>query len=141
MNLDSKITQNSNIFNKKISKKFFKQSTELGNNQRISPLKSRGNLVKSKMGEYLNPFDEEIEKIARELKLSKRRNAEIDNNKLLGLVEEDTITIENMINEDNLLLNIYETKMTFFDMICFILKKNNKKIIENEILKIYFLII
>ena len=141
MNLDSKITQNSNIFNKKISKNFLQQSTELGNNQRISPLKSRGNLVrrKSKMGEYLNPFDEEIEKIARELKLSKRRNAEIDNNKLLGLVEEDTITIENMINEDNFLLNIYETKMTFFDMICFILKKNNKKIIENEILKIYFL--
>ena len=141
MNLDNRINQNSKIFNKKISKNYLQSSTELGNNQRISPLKSRGNLVrrKSKMGEYLNPFDEEIEKIAYELNLSKRRNSEIDNNKLLCLVEEDTITIQNMIVEYNLFQKNYENKMTFFDMICFILKKNNKKIIENEILKIYFL--
>ena len=148
MNLDNRISQNSKIFNKKISKNYLQQTSELGYNQKLSPMKSRANLGdmarirrKSTMGniEYLNPIDEEIEKIAYELNLSKRRNAEIDNNKLLCLVEEDTITIQNMIVEYNLFQKNYENKMTFFDMICFILKKNNKKIIENEILKIYFL--
>jgi hypothetical protein len=46
--------------------------------------------------------------------------------------------IQNLINEYNLPLD-YENKISVLDLICYILKKNTKKVIENEILKIYFI--
>ena len=46
--------------------------------------------------------------------------------------------IQNLINEYNLPLD-YENKISVLDLVCYILKKNTKKLIENEILKIYFI--
>ena len=87
--------------------------------------------------DFLNPLEDEIQKISKELSKKKKR-AEIVNNKLLSLVEEDMQKIQNSINEYNLSLE-YENKISVLDLICYILKKNTKKVIENEILKIYFI--
>lgn len=87
--------------------------------------------------DFLNPLEDEIQKISKELS-KKKKSAEIDNNKLLSLVEEDMQKIQNSINEYNLSLE-YENKISVLDLICYILKKNTKKVIENEILKIYFI--
>ena len=87
--------------------------------------------------DFLNPLEEEIQKIAKELS-RKKKNVEFDNNKLLSLVEEDMQKIQNVINEYNLPLD-YENKISVLDLVCYILKKNTKKLIENEILKIYFI--
>ena len=87
--------------------------------------------------DFLNPLEEEIQKISKELS-RKKKISEFDNNKLLSLVDEDMLKIQNIINEYNLPLD-YEKKISVLDLICYILKKNTKKIIENEILKIYFI--
>ena len=87
--------------------------------------------------DFLNPLEEEIQKISKELS-RKKKGAEFDNNKLLRLVDEDMQKIQNLINEYNLPLD-YENKISVLDLICYILKKNTKKIIENEILKTYFI--
>lgn len=87
--------------------------------------------------EFLNPLEEEIKKISKELS-RKKKTADFDNNKLLSLVEEDMQKIQNSINEYNLPLD-YENKISVLDLICYILRKNTKKVIENEILKIYFI--
>jgi len=87
---------------------------------------------------FSNPYEEEIEKISEILELSKRNNCEIENNKLIYQTEDDIITIGKILKEDNLLIN-KGNEISFLDIICFILKKNNKRIIENELLKIFFL--
>ena len=87
---------------------------------------------------YLNPIEEEYEKIAEELGLSKRHNIEIENNRLIYRTEDDIMTIQKIIKEDNILY-YNEKNISFFDIICYILKKNSKRYIEIEILKIFFL--
>ena len=86
---------------------------------------------------YLNPIEEEYEKIAEELGLSKRHNIEIENNRLIYRTEDDIMTIQKIIKEDNILY-YNEKNISFFDIICYILKKNSKRNIEIEILKIFF---
>ena len=86
----------------------------------------------------INPIDDVIKKIERELHLAKRNYNEYNNNKLLSQVEEDIISIENILKKNNENLDD-SAKISFINLICFILKKINKKVVENEILKTYFL--
>ena len=87
---------------------------------------------------YINPIDEEIKKIEKSLHLTKRNYNDYNNKKLLLQVQEDIPAIESILEENNEGLN-EEKKISFLNVICFILKKINKKLIENEILKTYFL--
>jgi len=92
-------------------------------------------LAKSKT---INPIEDEIKKIEKNLHLTKRNYAEYNNTKLLAQVEEDILSIEAILEEGN---KGYDesAKITFLNVVCFILKKINKKPMENEILKTYFL--
>ena len=92
-------------------------------------------LAKSKT---INPIEDEIKRIEKNLHLTKRNYAEYNNTKLLAQVEEDILSIEAILEEGN---KGYDesAKITFLNVVCFILKKINKKPIENEILKTYFL--
>ena len=86
----------------------------------------------------VNPIEEEIKKIDKILQLTKRNYAEYNNKKLLAQVSEDIISINKILNEDNEELN-KENKISFLNIIYFILKKINKKLPETEIIKTYFL--
>ena len=92
-------------------------------------------LAKSKA---INPIEDEIKKIEKNLHLTKRNYAEYNNTKLLAQVEEDILSIQTILEEGN---QGYDesAKITFLNVVCFILKKINKKPVENEILKTYFL--
>ena len=92
-------------------------------------------LAKSKT---INPIEDEIKKIEKNLHLTKRNYAEYNNTKLLAQVEEDILSIEAILEEGN---KGYDesAKIRFLNVVCFILKKINKRPIENEILKTYFL--
>ena len=134
----------SNFFNKKANKNHLHQSSEHNKIKNVklkldfssfSPKKGK---VKIGVLDYLDPIDEEIKAISEQLLLSSRKNLEIDNNKLLNQAEEDIINIQSILTQDNL-FNDAENNISFFDIICFILKKNTKKLVENELLKIYFL--
>ena len=92
-------------------------------------------LAKSK---NINPIEEEIKKIEKNLHLTKRNYAEYSNTKLLAQIDEDILSIESILEEGNQGLD-KSAKITFLNVICFILKKINKKTSENEILKTYFL--
>ena len=92
-------------------------------------------LAKSK---NINPIEEEIKKIEKNLHLTKRNYAEYSNTKLLAQIDEDILSIESILEEGNQGLD-ESAKITFLNVICFILKKINKKTSENEILKTYFL--
>ena len=92
-------------------------------------------LAKSK---NINPIEEEIKKIEKNLHLTKRNYAEYSNTKLLAQIDEDILSIESILEEGNQGLD-ESAKITFLNVICFILKKTNKKTFENEILKTYFL--
>ena len=92
-------------------------------------------LAKSK---NINPIEEEIKKIEKNLHLTKRNYAEYSNTKLLAQIDEDILSIESILEEGNQGLD-ESAKITFLNVICFILKKINKKTFENEILKTYFL--
>ena len=92
-------------------------------------------LAKSK---NINPIEEEIKKIEKNLHLTKRDYAEYSNTKLLAQIDEDILSIESILEEGNQGLD-KSAKITFLNVICFILKKINKKTSENEILKTYFL--
>ena len=108
----------------------------------ISFAQKKGNFMDSinskKIGSSSNLIEEEIERISKELKLYRRKNKEIENSKLIYQTEDDLFLIDKILKEDNL-LNIKAKDISFFDIICFILKKINKRVIENEILKIFFL--
>ena len=145
-----------NNFNKKLNKNYSQISSESNyQSQNYSKLLSSQipstNLSKKNflnisnkkvkkigMFDFLNPIDEEIEKIAYDLDLVNRKNSDIDNAQLLNMIEGDIININNIISQNNLSRD-NDKIITFFDIICFILKKNHKKFIENELLKIYFL--
>ena len=86
----------------------------------------------------INPIEEEIKKIEKNLHLTKRNYAEYSNTKLLAQIDEDILSIESILEEGNQGLD-KSAKITFLNVICFILKKINKKTSENEILKTYFL--
>ena len=133
----------SNYFNKKTNKNHLQQSSDHNKVKNIKKLdflsfSSKKGKVKIGALDYLDPIDEEIKVISEKLQLSSRKNLEIDNNKLLNQVEEDITSIQSIITQDNL-YNNDENNFSFFDIICFILKKNTKKLVENELLKIYFL--
>ena len=87
---------------------------------------------------HINPIDAEIKRIEKQLHLTKRNYNEYNNKKLLSQVSEDIISIENILKEDNEGMD-ESAKITFLNLICFILKKINKKVVENEILKTYFM--
>ena len=87
---------------------------------------------------YSNPIEEKIDIISKELKLFRRKNKEIENNKLIYRTDDDLFMIDKMLKEDNLKCKKGE-EIYFIDIICHILKKNNKRVQENEILKIFFL--
>ena len=100
---------------------------------------SHEDMITSKhKSQALSPIEEKIEQISKELKLYKRKNSEIENNKLIYQTENDIFIIENMLKNHNIHLK-KKNQITFLDIICFILKKINKRFIENEILKLFFL--
>ena len=86
----------------------------------------------------ISPKDDIIKKIEKNLRLTKRNYIDYTNKRLLSQANEDIISIKNILDEEN---NGVEdsNKITFMDVIYFILKKINKKIVETEILKAYFL--
>ena len=86
----------------------------------------------------INPFEEVIKKIEKNLHLARRNYNEYNNKRLLAQVDEDIISIENILEKNNE-RDENSNKITFLNVVCFILKKINKKSIENEILKTYFL--
>ena len=87
---------------------------------------------------YINPIEEEINNIEKKLHLKKRNYNEINNKKVLYEANDLIASIEEILKVDNEGLN-EGGKISLLNVICFILKKINKKIIENEILKTYFL--
>ena len=87
---------------------------------------------------YINPIEEEINNIEKILHLKKRNYNEINNKKVLYEANDLIASIEEILKVDNEGLN-EGGKISLLNVICFILKKINKKIIENEILKTYFL--
>ena len=101
----------------------------------ISAEKDKNKLLQSKKA---NPLDDEIKRIEKNLHLTKRNYSEYNNKKLLSQIAEDIISIENILEEDNE-NSKDEGKITFLNIICFILKKINKKLVEIELLKTYFL--
>ena len=133
---------------KRGSKKLNPHQSELDNNNKkiILNLKKSVNIdnssnkrrKKNNILEYTNPIDQEIDRINEELELDKRDKSEIDNKKLMYQVEEDLFNIEKIVREDNF-KNNENNKISILDIVCFILKKNNKRFHEIEILKIFFL--
>lgn len=87
---------------------------------------------------HINPVEEEIKKIEKTLRLSKRNYNEITNVKLLYQIKEDLNVIKNILDDYNEELKD-SSKITFLNVVSFILKKINKKTYETEILKTYFL--
>ena len=92
-------------------------------------------LLQSKL---ISPIEEEIASIEKVLQLTKRNYNELNNKKLIFQIEEDINAIKNILDKDNEGLE-ESRKITFLNIICFILKKVNKKLVENELLKIFFL--
>ena len=159
MNNDNQKSKNFNLSIKTNSNKIFHYKSDSNNNKNLNIYDSltnpsKGDLFflkkssnidknvkrrirKSIIGSSI-PYDEEIDKINEELELTRRKNNGIDNNKLLYQAEDDLITIEKILKEDNLRYN-RGNEISFLDIICFILKKTNKKLQEIELLKIYFL--
>ena len=86
----------------------------------------------------ISPCELEITNIENALHLTKRNYSEITNNKLLYQIKEDINKIKNILEKDNEGLE-ESSKISFLNIICFILKKINKKFVENELLKIFFL--
>ena len=91
-------------------------------------------LLQSKL---ISPIEEEIASIEKVLQLTKRNYNELNNKKLIFQIEEDINAIKNILDKDNEGLE-ESRKITFLNIICFILKKVNKKLVENELLKIFF---
>ena len=113
-----------------------KESKLLQFNQKINN-NIDNHIIKYKSAAF-SPIEELIEKINRELKLFKRKNFEIENNKLIYRTDNDLFIIEKMLKAYNMNI-IQKNNITFLDIICFILRKLNKRFIENEILKMFFL--
>ena len=74
-------------------------------------------LAKSKT---INPIEDEIKKIEKNLHLTKRNYAEYSNTKLLAQIDEDILSIESILEEGNQGLD-ESAKITFLNVICFIL--------------------
>ena len=138
-----------NVFKKnQTSNDFYKrQKTMLNsefNNLPFSPKKRHKRddyNIKNKRMSLLgcsSPIEEEYEKIAEELDLLKRNTIEIDNIRLMYRTDNDIFAINRILKEDNILYH-KGNEISFFDIVFFILKKNNKRILEIEILKIFFL--
>ena len=162
MNSDTNKTESINTYKKKSSKNFFQldQDNNINNNNSnllsYKPVKNKlfNDLLiinqkktiltdtnkKKNLGmpEYSSPIDLQIEKISEELELDKRNSSEIDNKKLIYQTEDDMIIIEKILRDANLEFSRIN-EISFLDIICFILKKNNKRNNEIEILKIFFL--
>ena len=153
MNSEKIKTKTYNIFIKNINANLFQQASETDKNKLtaskiINNNNSNGNLFSNKQSKAFNyklnifgssnQIEEEIEKIIEELEIPKRSNSQIDNKKLLYQTENDIFIIERLLKEHSLMYK-NENKITFLDVVCCILKKNNKKFQEIEILKIYFL--
>ena len=86
----------------------------------------------------ISPCELKITNIENSLQLTKRNYSEMTNNKLIYQIEEDINKIKNILDKDNEGLE-ESSKISFINIICFILKKINKKLVENELLKIFFL--
>ena len=141
-NQKNNTTEENKAFMKKTSKLLGLQSfnsidlkkTKLSNLFQKDYLKN----LKRQKSIYSNPLEDAIDTISNELKLFKRKNKEIENNKLIYRTDDDLFMIEKLLREDNLKSKKGE-EIYFIDIICYILKKSNKKVQENEILKIFFL--
>ena len=112
----------------------------LHNKKKSSLLLFDENDQKKKLAQskHINPVEEEIKKIEKTLRLSKRNYNEITNVKLLYQIKEDLNVIKNILDDYNEELKD-SSKITFLNVVSFILKKINKKTYETEILKTYFL--
>ena len=86
----------------------------------------------------VSPFEEAIKSIENVLHLTKRNYNELNNKKLLYQIEDDINRIKNILDKNNEDLED-SSKISFLNIICYILKKINKKSVENELLKIFFL--
>ena len=146
MNNESITASPNKAYSKRNSRQFELLGKELDghklNSSKISNITSsnffgQNNNKKKNIRNFDNPIEEEIENISEELRLFKRNTRETDNNKLIYQTENDIFIIEKLLKEDNLLYNM-NNPVTFLDIVCFILKKNNKRVEENEILKIFF---
>ena len=134
---DNNINNNSNLLSyKPIKNKLFNDLLII--NQKKTILTDTNKKKNLGMPEYSSPIDLQIEKISEELELDKRNSSEIDNKKLIYQTEDDMIIIEKILRDANLEFSRIN-EISFLDIICFILKKNNKRNNEIEILKIFFL--
>ena len=134
---DNNINNNSNLLSyKPIKNKLFNDLLIINQKKNIfTDTNKKKNLG---MPEYSSPIDLQIEKISEELELDKRNSSEIDNKKLIYQTEDDMLIIEKILRDANLEFSRIN-EISFLDIICFILKKNNKRNNEIEILKIFVL--